>query len=296
LANQKYPGLVLGTVKGQLLAGDTNGDQPVSMAVFWQAPDQVSGILSPILRPADADAGAGGMGSGGIGKIDDTTIKAFCARPSFGPQDSPSQLNPMVSQSVTYSATFPVNFSISLTALPPNGSNIDLAIYGGRGTFSMGAVVAYNDSNGNSEYDFGTPSKAGEPIVAFSGVEPQLYLVYLDGALPSEVALTLPQGFSWLQITRSKTLQVLDLDTTITLRAESDAVSKRFLPLVGCSAIVLRGYSNRSYLPNPSINCIDSKRGYTWNESVVDACVITFDSGARCLAEGEAPPADWPCE
>jgi hypothetical protein len=91
-----------------------------------------------------------------------------------------------VAQELEVHATFPVNFTLDITTLPPKaimGHNVDPskpAAAGGVTGYALGTLVVYEDTNGNGKLDL-LPEDAQTSADRVLGVPEGLEITYLEG-------------------------------------------------------------------------------------------------------------------
>jgi hypothetical protein len=291
LVDDQYPGVTIADLPGQLSPAvstttPTSGD--VTLGLVWQpyAPflKSVSTTQAVTTPPVITPPPAG-----------DWT--ALCAQgPGAGARDMGSVLWEGIDQPVVYTAQFPLNFKIAIRKPPPSAARVDLAQYGGSGTLSLAAVVAYVDANGNQQLDRGSPGTAGERILELSSSTPgnaaSTYVVYLDGTLP-QGWLPYPRGYSQMTVWMGKRAALLNpISTALNLTGTPPI----FLDVAACTSVDYRYTTNQPAKPDAAITCGTSKRTYYYESKSINLCVMNTDYGAQCLADGAAVPADWPCK
>lgn len=272
LATNQYAGKTLATVEGQLTASPTTkADAPIGVTIFWNHTTSPTSTL-PSSGPADPPL--------------------TCPAPAHR-RDSSGTIGyaNFVTQSVIYEPHFPIDFSIPISQLPPKSAQFDLTTLGGTGTMALGLVVAYQDLNGNGAYDFGTPSRDPEPIIASSRT---YKLVFLDGHFGggSDPLVGAPanfdtQGFSVLHADGSLPTPV---STPIALTAEPGIETHE----LGCQTVQLDVRSDTEPPAGAVKTCLNST-GYLWAfEESPTVCHQVRHEGVVCLGTS-TPPADWPC-
>jgi hypothetical protein len=208
-------------------------------------------------QPASGGSPGSGSGSGG-GPHTVTTV-----RPRHSPGPNGSLLDPAligcdgspaavavddgysskatpIAQTVSYQPTFPVDFTLSITTLPPDDALVPLDVaVAGEGHFATAHLVAFIDDNRNGRLDL--PSAEGIPD-RIIGVSTQ-QIAYLDGVfpppevaahghvpvsllpLPYQAGPRLPQGYSIIDVSQNvlPASTPLDLPLAETKRELDDA-------------------------------------------------------------------------
>jgi hypothetical protein len=134
----------------------------------------------------------------------------------------------IVTQQVTFQGNFPVDFSLQLDGPPPDDAMVDLAANGGVGKAAYGALLAFEDRNGNGTLDL-VPLSGGpiDKIVGSSIGDPSLVqpaitysIQYLDGTpgLGDELdVLGAAQGYNLMQAHYEYGVEPVPLDTSIAI-------------------------------------------------------------------------------
>jgi hypothetical protein len=276
LTSSQYGGTTLATVEGKLTTSSASqSDAPIGITIFWYGST----------APAGATLASG----------DPQAAPLSCPAPAhLSDSTAVSQWGNFVGQSVVYQPHFPIDFSLPITQVPPRSAQLDLGPLGGSGTMATGFVVAYQDLNGNGSYDFGTPTRDPEPIIATSRT---YVLLFLDGhlagstvALPGAPANFDTQGFSVLHFDGTSALPPAPLSTPITLVAEPTVETAE----LGCQTTQEDVVHDASPVAGATHSCLNTT-GYIW-QSVErpSVCHQVTHTGVVCLG-ASAPPADWPC-
>jgi len=285
LANNQYAGLTLATVQGHLTEpGTTQVEGTIGMTIFWD------GATTPGVPMPASGTGAGTVTG---------EPPLSCPAPAhLHDTTGTASWSSFVTQSVTYQPHFPVAFSIPITTVPPPSAQLDLTQFGGQGTLSMGIVVAYQDVNGNGAYDFGTPTREPEPILATSlTADVHSLILFLDGHLNGRLEIPgLPAGFD------TQGFSVLTYDPAVGDLAPGPASTPISLVVgpntatrdLGCASIQLDTVHDAAPLAGATTSCLNAT-GYIWQLTrSPSTCVQEVHTGVVCLGTS-APPADWPC-
>lgn len=109
----------------------------------------------------------------------------------------------IVTEEIAYQGTFPVSYTFSIYTLPPADALGKMSEDWGAARAGVGALIAYQDQNGNGVLDTippgGTPvdTVLGSSLGRLSGGPPGGYaIVYLDGAAPPDSPPEIQQGFN----------------------------------------------------------------------------------------------------
>lgn len=251
-------------------------EDQVALTIFWQTlpPDlYIEGGIAP------------------QGSCDGTPLWAPAHEVSFY---TPIWLQ---SQSVQYQPQFPIQFEIPVSDPPP-----DEAMYSRSGKLALGMLIAYQDTNANGAYDFGTLDSSPEPILATSlSDELRLHVAYRDGEIEPrserDWKAQVAEGYSLVLFEDGSDEQVtfLPADTPIDLTVDEDPYRTYSL---GC----IQGTHYVEYLralppgEEPDCHPWGAAEEYTWFEVVeIEGCQAHTRNVRACLMPESDRPADWPC-
>lgn len=275
LVDPNYHGQVLTTLRGTLTAsGPMASADPVSLAILWVPPSLIN--------------------SGWPARGSADTIACGDERSSVTTAENVA----WVSESVTYQAQFPISFQIPVTSLPPASVRLDLAQAGGQGSWSMGILVAYVDTNGNGQFDLSRPGAPGDELVASTLSQADYTAIfYLDGTIPPTSNMEVPQGFSVINGGVEHPTEIHLPSQAIELVVGQNAAGEDG-NLVSCAAIERREHIGG---PVPAVladrRCSEFTRELMWTAPnvVPERCVVEQRRGRACLDPAVEAPADWLC-
>jgi hypothetical protein len=215
-----------------------------------------------------------------------------------------------VSSAVMYGNTLPSSFVIPLNQAPPAAALIDLAARGGRGKAAIGAVVAFEDLNGNGALDLGQPGQPAEPIIAtsidVSTATESRAVLYLDGILPRDLPWPeqASQGFNIVlqgptRIETEPNSTPINIDTALaaTYLQQVDTCATQeyqddwtLQPPAG-AALTCDSYNVDS--PQHT-SLLYAYKFYWFLRSTPSACVLLDQDGEHCYEPGQSVPAGYP--
>lgn len=292
LADGDSRGEALATVHGMLVAVDeTPSLDNVRIALVWYP----------------QDGGAGGGSGGGAAECGDDQQDCALEMKESADADKPQcRRIGAIATDIEVSTEFPAQFSLDLTEPPP--AEMIGPLFDGNGPRgALGALVVYEDGNGNGSLDLRTVDIESPDMVVGASVtllsDTGIAVLYLaDGPIYSEKEnqYTGTVGYNLLQIGdphdeesgKKDPAPILSIDTEV--RIELTATAE--LGLMGCDEYCV---TTSSTCPaDAEIDyCVNLGEygGIYWTHSeVARECAIEL-SECVVAVEGE-PPADWPCE
>jgi hypothetical protein len=144
-----------------------------------------------------------------------------------GPLSMPRSI---AAQSVTYSGSFPANYTFALPDAPPAEALVQLGD-GRRGKGAVGILLAYDDRDGNAALD--TIPADGTPVDRVLGASlawtqpPAFMVLYLDSE--QTPATGLKRGFNLVRLTDNLTSDVVPLTTPVPMALRDDPMLDAFV-------------------------------------------------------------------
>jgi len=270
---------------------------PIGVTVLWLPYWVLAGS-----SPTGGVTKGGGAGSGGA-----------VGSSGCGPATPPSTTSDIAhnaiaaSKAVMYGTTLPTSFLLPLNEPPPASAMVDLGQSNGRGQAAIGTVIAFEDVNGNGQYDLGSPGTAAEPILAAS-IDVSTHtdsraVLFLNGILPRDLPWPehAQQGFNIVIQGPTR----IDLEPNSTPVNIDTAFGTSYAKAINtCGSEETRYEFGQASPPaGASIGCFTAfdKTGtlvsttYDWDAELEPApCTHVFASGSVCFNAGDTIPPTYP--
>ncbi len=216
----------------------------------------------------------------------------------------------VVTQSVVYRASFPIEFEFDITTPPPIEAQVEIDEAPGPFVVAYGVLLAYQDRDGDSELTpcadttSGCPDQvlaaSGDPVRLLDGNEQRLVL-YVDREV-TDGGLTATPGINLMGGSYpAHPLEVLPHSTPLDLELTSDVHVQQ----LACEVITQRSRDLSPAVMDPAVappvappegatlEC--TADGYSWELESCAGCQCDHDIYVYDL-EGDAPTPDgWPC-